>query len=323
MTGPTTVAPPAERSAPPQGLRRTRALRGGLVRVRDALLAPGAWWREALLVVVIDLLYEVTRSLAPTRVGQAFANARAIEDLEAALHLDPERPFNHALLRMPDLIPMVSVYYQVGHLVALLAALTWAWVRHRDRYRVARNALVGLTLAALVGYWLLPTAPPRFALPGVVDAVAAHPVLLAGQESVVGLVNEYAAVPSLHVAWAVWVALVVAGLSRNRLRRWIWLHPAATTVVVLATANHYLLDAVAGALLAFGGWAVSTRVTGRVSGRILAWWITTRVGGWWIRTRVGGWWIGTRTGVRIVTGRPAAGGASGRVARSSVGAGSR
>jgi PAP2 superfamily len=248
MTGSTTVVTSDERDVPPgEGLPgRWRRLWGS-----------AAWVREAVLVGAVDELYEVTRSLAPTRVGKAFANAHAIERLEQALHLNVERPLNHALLDVTILIPPISVYYQVGHLVALLAALIWAWCRHRDLYRAARNALLALTLGGLAWYWLMPTAPPRFALPGVVDVVAAHPVLLASQESVVGLVNEYAAMPSLHVAWAVWVALTVTGLSARRVRWVAWVHPAATTLVVLATANHYLLDAVAGAVLALLAWLLA------------------------------------------------------------------
>ena len=221
---------------------------------------PRAWWREVILVGLLDLLYELTRSLAPTRVDRAFANARTVERLERVLHLNPERFLNEALDRVPTLIPPLSVYYQIGHLVGLLAVLIWAWWFHRGRYRLARNALVVLTLAGLVGYWLVPTAPPRFALSGVVDTIALHPVLLAGQESVVGMVNAYAAMPSLHVAWAVWVGLAVSGLAAGRLRHLAWLHPLATTLVVLATANHYLLDAVAGAVLALLAWSISRAV---------------------------------------------------------------
>lgn len=239
----------------------TRGTKEPLPRGRCGLNRAGAWWQEVALVAVLDLLYEVTRSLAPERVTQAFAHARAIERVERITHLDPERFLNHALDRVPALIPPLSVYYQIGHLVVLLSVLIWAWARHPYRYPLVRNTLVGLTLGALAGYWLFPTAPPRFALAGVIDTIAVHPVLLARQESVVGLVNAYAAMPSLHVAWAVWGALAVGGLSRARWRRLIWLHPATTTLAVLATANHYLLDVVAGVLLAVLAW-----LTGR-SGR--------------------------------------------------------
>jgi hypothetical protein len=248
MTGSATVVTSEDRDVPPR--------EGSPGRWRR-LWGSAAFVREAVLIVAVDELYEVTRSLAPTRVGKALANARAIERLERTLHLNPERPLNHALLDVPVLIPPISVYYQVGHLVALLAALIWAWRRHRELYRAARNALLALTLGGLAWYWLMPTAPPRFALPGVVDVVAAHPVLLASQESVVGLVNEYAAMPSLHVAWAVWVALTATTLSARRLRWLAWVHPVATTLVVLATANHYLLDALAGTVLAFVAWLLA------------------------------------------------------------------
>jgi hypothetical protein len=174
------------------------------------------------------------------------------------------RGANHALEQTSWLIPTASVYYQVGHLAALLATLGWAWCRHRDRYARARAALLGLTLTALAGYWLLPTAPPRLAMPGVVDTVAAHPVLFAGNGAVTGMVNLYAAMPSLHVAWAVWVALTVSTLSGHRMRRLVWLHPAATTIVVVATANHYVVDAIAGTVLALAAWALNRATIRRI-----------------------------------------------------------
>jgi hypothetical protein len=225
---------------------------------------PARWWREVGLVVGVDALYESVRSLAPARVATALANARGIEGLERILHLDVEAWLNRGLEQASWLVPPVSVYYQVGHLLALLATLGWAWRRHLGGYAAARTALVGLSLTALAGYWLAPTAPPRLALSGVVDTVAAHPVLFAGNDSVTGMVNLFAAMPSLHVAWSVWVALTVSSLSGHRLRRLAWLHPFATSVVVLATANHYVVDAVAGAALALAAWMLS-QATGRRS----------------------------------------------------------
>jgi hypothetical protein len=84
------------------------------------------WWWEVPLIGVTDQLYELTRSLAPTRIVQAFANTHAIERIEMALRLDVECPLYYALERLPTLIPPVSVYYQAGHLVALLTVLVWA-----------------------------------------------------------------------------------------------------------------------------------------------------------------------------------------------------
>lgn len=222
---------------------------------------PGRWWVEALLIVFMDMLYELIRSLAPTHPARAVANAHAIERLENWLHLGIEPSLNSALEHLPWLIPPMSVYYQIGHLLGLIGALVWAWSCHRSAYARARNALLGLSLTALAGYWLFPTAPPRLAMPGIVDTLAEHPVFLAGHDNVTGMVNLYAAMPSLHVAWAVWVALTITHLSRRRVRYLVWLHPIATTAVVLTTGNHYIADAVVGALLAVLAWRIACRFT--------------------------------------------------------------
>jgi hypothetical protein len=76
-----------------------------------------------------------------------------------------------------------------------------------------------------------------------------------------GLSNQYAAMPSLHVGWAVWVAVQLrAHSTRAAVRRWAWTYPALTTLVVVATANHYVLDAVAGAAVALAGQAIAARM---------------------------------------------------------------
>jgi uncharacterized membrane protein YkvA (DUF1232 family) len=236
--------------------RGVPVVRGRWLRWARWAHTAGPWWAEAAVLVLIDRIYELLRSLAPTRVHLAFADAYTLEGIERGLHLNVELAMNGWLERTGSLlITPVSAYYQVGHLVALLGTLTWAWLRHRHRYAPARTALVGLTLAALVGYWLVPTAPPRLAMFGAIDTVAVHPLLLADQPHVVELVNAYAAMPSLHVAWAVWVALTVARLG-GRWGRLAWLHPAATTLTVLATANHYVLDVVAGLALTVVAWIV-------------------------------------------------------------------
>ena len=257
-TGGTRVAARyADRPWGSPGARGTVPTRIGFrARLLGLFRAPGPWWVEVLLLAVMDQLYELIRSLAPTRAGQAFANAHAVERLEAALHLDVERWLNHGLERLPAMIPPLSVYYQVGHLVALLTTLAWAWRRRPGGYATARTALLALSLAALAGYWFLPTAPPRFASAGAVDTIATHPVLLVGNTGVTGMVNLYAAMPSLHVAWAVWVALTINHLSGGRWRRLAWAHPVVTVVGVLATANHYLADAAAGAALTLAAWTL-------------------------------------------------------------------
>jgi hypothetical protein len=108
---------------------------------------------------------------------------------------------------------------------------------------------VTASFSALFVFWLFPVAPPRLAAPGMTDIVVKHNVFNAAHAATSGgFVDIYAALPSLHVGWAVWVALCLYRANpRLRWRLSFWLYPLATTFVVLGTANHYTLDAFAGA----------------------------------------------------------------------------
>src|SRR6185312_8776052 len=110
-----------------------------------------------------------------------------------------------------------------------------------------RSALVLATTGANVVFWTWPAAPPRFAVPGMTDVLARYRILGAGRpHGPDSLVNLYAAMPSLHVAWAVWCAVALVAATHGRWRHLAWLYPAATALVVLVTANHFLADAAAG-----------------------------------------------------------------------------
>ncbi len=111
------------------------------------------------------------------------------------------------------------------------------------------------TLAALVTFWTWPLAPPRFALAGAVDIGTVHNVMGAGNaHGISDMVNLYAAMPSLHCAWAIWCALAVYVTTSGRWRKFVWIYPFLTILVVIGTANHYVLDAVGGALAVALGW---------------------------------------------------------------------
>ena len=120
------------------------------------------------------------------------------------------------------------------------------------------------TAAANLVFWAWPAAPPRFSVPGMTDILATRDILGAAHpRGATSLVNLYAAMPSLHVAWAAWCGLAVVTASRGRWRRLAWLYPAATTLVVLASANHFLLDAAGGlAVTGLGMLAASSPARG-------------------------------------------------------------
>ena len=199
--------------------------------------------------------YSLARLLADDDPGRATGNAHRLLDLERVLHLDVEGWANQLFVDLPGLSLAASYWYSALHYLVTPAVLFWVYRRHPLGYRRVRNALVGATAAGLVGFVLLPVAPPRM-LPGYTDVLAITSVHgwwgsdASAPKGLGGLTNELAAMPSLHVGWALWCAWVVFLCTRSS-----WLRAAAasyavgTVLVVVGTANHYVLDAVAGALL--------------------------------------------------------------------------
>ncbi len=232
----------------------------------DAVAARLSWRRlpwvaEIASILFCYALYCVIRVLAPHRLDVALQNATSVETLEAALGLNDEAWLNAFLTRHDWLQILASYYYVSLHYVVTSIVLIWLW-RRRDRdYAAMRSSLVLASAIALVIYAAWPMAPPRYVMSGAVDTV--HDVLASGGHGVAGLVNDLAAMPSMHVGWALWCAVVVVRLSASRLRHLAWLYPLVTTLVVIATANHYLLDAVGGVVVV----AVPLYLTGAWNGR--------------------------------------------------------
>jgi hypothetical protein len=153
-------------------------------------------------------------------------------------------------------------FYATLHFVVTPAVLIYLYRRRPDTYRSARTALVLATAAALVGYFLFPTAPPRLLSgSGFTDTMATvsnwgwwgHEG--SAPRGLGGLTNQLAAMPSLHVGWALWSGWCLARYARARKVRVLGaVYPLLTTLVVMSTANHYLVDAVAGSLVVITGW---------------------------------------------------------------------
>lgn len=236
---------------------------GGLTPVDDAgrprlRLAAQPFAREAGIVLVVYLLYGQVRNLVDGRVGTAEAFAFWLLDVETSWGLDVELGINQWVTAREPIAVAMNYYYAVLHLLVPIGVLVWLWRHHRACYAVSRNALVLGSLIALLGYWLLPLAPPRL-LPqlGYIDTFWFYDTWGSlSDPALARFSNQYAAMPSLHVGWALWVGAVLLLVSR----RW-WVralgvaYPAATIVVVLGTANHFILDA-AGSVVVMGAGAV-------------------------------------------------------------------
>jgi hypothetical protein len=227
------------------------------------------WWREALLVVAMYAVYSLARSLQRGGVLEADRHGWAILTLERACHLSPEGWLNAHLSALPVVAVPACYLYATLHFVVTPSVLVWAYRTEAGLYLRARSTLAMTTFGALVDFWRYPTAPPRLlGAAGFQDTLGhfsswgwwgSETSLPTGAAS---LANEFAAMPSLHVAWSIWCATTMLALTRRRSARILALaYPVVTTVVVMVTANHYLLDAMAGALL-WAGADVLVRTVG-------------------------------------------------------------
>ncbi len=206
---------------------------------------------EALLVAAAFFLYQETSDAAPRRAGAASHHLRQLLHLESLTHLEFERAFNQWWVHQHWLLVVGNWYYALMHFAAPSLALLLLFLRRPLAYPRLRSALLVTTLSSLAVFWLWPVAPPRL-LPhgGFVDALARLPTLGGGPyDSAYGNAGEnpYTAMPSLHAAWAAWAAVAFVVLTRRMLPRLLaCLHVLLTVVVILGTANHLLVDALAG-----------------------------------------------------------------------------
>jgi hypothetical protein len=177
----------------------------------------------------------------------AFAHAARLWQAERGMHLRVEPWLNGLVAARPALAEAAGYYYGLLHFLVTPLVLAWLYWRRPAAFGRLRSALVLATTAANVVFWAWPAAPPRLAVRGMTDILVTRDILgAADPHGATSLVNLYAAMPSLHVAWAAWCATAIVITTRSRWRHLAWAYPAATTLVVLASANHYLLDAAGG-----------------------------------------------------------------------------
>jgi hypothetical protein len=230
-------------------------------RHRDEQTVP-RWWVEIALILGLYVAYEATRGLQSANVPDAERTGWALLRWEERWHLAIEAPLNAGLRHLPVVEVAFGYFYATLHFIVTPAVLIYLYRRRPDTYRSARTALGLATAAALVGYFLFPTAPPRL-LSGsqFTDTMAAVSSWgwWGGEGSAPrglgGLTNQLAAMPSLHVGWALWSGWCLARYARTRKVRVLGVvYPLLTTLVVMSTANHYLVDALAGSLVVITGW---------------------------------------------------------------------
>ncbi|MER7543950.1 phosphatase PAP2 family protein [Actinomadura sp.] len=243
-------------TAPPEARRGQAA-----ARMRHRVLTAPPVWRELLLVVLFYTGYTLTRIvLVQDGTGPAFAHAEEILRFERALGLDFELHLNHTLLAVPWLARTANIFYATMHFIVTLGIVVWLYRYRPQHYRWLRTSIMIATGLALIGFWLYPLAPPRFLhSEGFVDPVTAlHSLGLYASDASGSLTNQYAAMPSMHAGWSLWCGIIMVRLATQLWAKILGaLYPATTVFVILSTANHYVLDAVAGMALIGGALWVS------------------------------------------------------------------
>jgi PAP2 superfamily len=215
---------------------------------KDRLAKIAVFTQETGLILALFALWQLAGSLAGVSPDGALARSRWIWHFERVVHLPSETAMQQVILPHPLSVQFFNLYYDSLHFPVLVATLIWLFVRHRDKYKRLRTTLVLLTGACLL-VQLMPVAPPRM-LPetGMVDTgIIYHQSVYS---SVAGFdPDQLSAMPSVHVGWAILVAVAVIGTLRSRWRWLALLYPVMTTIAVIVTANHFWLDGIVAGLI--------------------------------------------------------------------------
>ncbi|MFJ8631654.1 phosphatase PAP2 family protein [Streptomyces sp. NPDC093568] len=220
------------------------------------------WWTELPLILLVYACYSAGRLLARGDVSTAVDHGLAILDIEKALRLNAEHPLNRLFTREPWIGIPADFWYASLHYLITPVLLVWIFRSRAVHYRAARTWLMTSTFIGLIGFTLLPTCPPRLLAEGhgFVDTMAHYSSYgwwggeASAPKGLGGMTNQYAAMPSLHVGWALWCGVMLWRLGGTRLTKVAAVaYPLITTVVVMGTANHYFLDALAGAAVMGAG----------------------------------------------------------------------
>lgn len=241
------------------------------------------WWKEAAIVAIFYLVYSAARNQfgsALVDVGQepteSFGNAMRVIDWERALGLFHEESVQEWFLPYEGFIQFWNTFYGTAHFIVTIGVFIWLFRRGGNDFPVWRNTLAFATALAIVGFSLFPLMPPR--LLNNDSEYGGHRIAIEQGYENFGFVdtleeyggpwsfdsgtmqdvsNQYAAMPSLHIAWASWCAIVVWRLTKKRWARAVaLLYPATTLFAIVVTANHFWLDGVGGLVVLTVGYAL-------------------------------------------------------------------
>jgi hypothetical protein len=219
------------------------------------------WWAEILAILVFYFVYSAVRNANKAGRIHAFHNAEHVIRWQRWLGIYHEETLQDWAQHFKPLIIAGNYFYGSLHFIVTIAAGIYLFRKFSDDYPRYRNTLAVATLLALIGFKLFPLMPPRL-LPasyGFVDTLAKYPTFWSFNSGAVSKIsNQYAAMPSLHFGWDLLVAVAIGVNTRTQwVRRAAYFLPFVTLSGVVLTANHYFLDAAAGAVVAALGLAIA------------------------------------------------------------------
>ncbi|MBF6599561.1 MAG: phosphatase PAP2 family protein [Dehalococcoidia bacterium] len=217
-------------------------------------------WRhiaELLFLVPAYTSYQFVRGAVHGKAGVAFDNASQLIRVEQRLHIFHEAFLQQLILPKAWMVDFFNYIYIWGHLPVIIAVAIWLYTRHRGNYAIFRNAFLISGLIALLGFAFVPLAPPRY-MPefGFTNTIINAQSYYAFQNP--KIVNQYAAMPSLHFGWDLLAAIAIGTQTRLRgLKLVAVLMPLVMLSGIVMTANHYFLDAAAGGFVALLGLGIA------------------------------------------------------------------
>jgi PAP2 superfamily protein len=222
---------------------------------------PSAGARAQLgIFLVAYLVYSAARWLTVGDLGVATANAHWILDLEHRLGLADEASIQSSLTGT-WMLWLLNHLYLAAQLVVLPGALVFLYRRSRPIYARLRNTILATWLLSVPVYAAFPVAPPRLAGVGMVDTITAQTGVALDSSLTTSFYNELAAVPSLHVGFAVAIGVALAAALRQPLLRFVaLLWGPVIALAVMATGNHFVFDIAAGVVAAGAGYVVGSAV---------------------------------------------------------------
>jgi PAP2 superfamily len=260
---------PDEPSRPAEVVPLHRRLPGGRT-LRDGHRL--YWWGELLAVLIFYGVYSFVRNLHHGSEAQAYQHAKDLIDVQKALGINHEQAIQAWALGSRAFIIAANYFYGSLHFIVTAGVMIYLYRRWTDDYPRWRNTLGIATGLALIGFAFFPLLPPRLLDSysqvhhlgihyGFVDTLAKDPAFWSFNSGAVNKIsNQFAAMPSVHCAWALWCACALVPRLKH-----VWakvlaaIYPAMTVTVIVVTANHYFLDAVGG-FFVFGVGYVLARI---------------------------------------------------------------